>query len=144
MARTTNQGIGDDRPISDGSLAESTAAEQACGDVAVEAIGQALREDRERTLARIATFKSQFDGVVAYSEGSPPDDEHDPEGATIAFERAQLSALLDQARTHLAETEAALARLANGTYGTCETCGNPIPAERLTIRPQARTCTTCT
>nr|WP_231134935.1 TraR/DksA C4-type zinc finger protein [Motilibacter deserti] len=30
-----------------------------------------------------------------------------------------------------------------GTYGRCEVCGEPIPAERLEVRPSARTCVRC-
>ncbi|MFG2110821.1 TraR/DksA family transcriptional regulator [Micromonospora chersina] len=65
---------------------------------------------------------------------------HDPEGATIAFERAQVAVLLAGARRRLAELDAALERLDAGRYGRCERCGLPIPAERLAVRPSARTC----
>ena len=71
------------------------------------------------------------------------DDEHDPEGATIAFERSQVDALARQAREHLREIDAALARLDAGDYGTCERCGRPISAGRLEARPTARTCIDC-
>lgn len=54
------------------------------------------------------------------AHGSNADDEHDPEGATIAFERSQLGSLVQQAQRHVSETAAALARLETGTYGTCE------------------------
>ncbi len=71
------------------------------------------------------------------------DDEHDPEGATIAFERAQIEALIDQSRQQLLELDEALARLERGGYGVCEGCGQPIAAERLEARPTARTCISC-
>ena len=86
---------------------------------------------------------AEFEGVVAASRSSNADDEHDPEGATIAFERQQVAALLDQARRRLADVEAALERRAAGSYGICETCGRPIAPERLTARPAARTCIDC-
>ena len=73
--------------------------------------------------------------MVAASRSSNADDEHDPEGATIAFERQQVVALLDQARRRLADVEAALARREAGDYGICETCGRPIAPERLAARP---------
>ena len=44
---------------------------------------------------------------------------------------------------HLAEIDAALERLADGTYGVCLVCGRPIPAERLEVRPTATTCVGC-
>nr|WP_231121809.1 TraR/DksA C4-type zinc finger protein [Motilibacter peucedani] len=80
---------------------------------------------------------------MAASADSNADDEHDPEGATIGFERAQLSALLEQSRARLLELDAALARVEAGTYGTCEVCGQPVAAGRLEARPTARTCVSC-
>jgi len=80
---------------------------------------------------------------VAASRDTNADDEHDPEGATIAFERSQLGALVRQAQRHLAEIDAAEARLAAGTYGTCERCGADIGEGRLEARPVARTCIRC-
>ncbi|MFL6094928.1 MAG: TraR/DksA family transcriptional regulator, partial [Blastococcus sp.] len=67
-----------------------------------------LGEERAAVLAQIAALTRQFDEVVAASKASNADDEHDPEGATIAFERQQVVALLDQARRRLADVEAAV------------------------------------
>ena len=75
--------------------------------------------------------------MVAASRSSNADDEHDPEGATIAFERQQVVALLEQARRRLADVEAALARREAGAYGICETCGRPDRA-RAAGRPARR------
>lgn len=102
-----------------------------------------LEEERARTLRRLAALTSDHDAVVAASRDTNADDEHDPEGATIAFERSQVAALATQARRQLEEVEAALARVDDGTYGVCERCGRPIPAARLEARPTARTCVTC-
>jgi RNA polymerase-binding protein DksA len=104
---------------------------------------QALARTRAETLAQIAALTAEFDEVVAASRASNADDEHDPEGATIAFERQQVVALLDQARRRLADVDAALARRAAGDYGMCENCGRPIAPERLAARPAARTCIDC-
>jgi DnaK suppressor protein len=103
------------------------------------------RLDAEQSLvvARLAALTSDHDAIVAASLDTNADDEHDPEGATIAFERSQVGALIRQARAHLAEVSAALDRLAAGTYGTCEACGLPIPSGRLEARPTARRCVTC-
>jgi DnaK suppressor protein len=102
-----------------------------------------LLAEQAAALAQIQALTREFDGVVAASRASNADDEHDPEGATIAFERQQMVALLDQARRRLADVEAALARRAEGGYGICEICGRPIAAERLAARPAARTCIDC-
>ena len=101
---------------------------------------QLLAEDREVTEQRLADLRSEFTRVVDAAEGTNPDDEHDPEGTTIAYERTQLGALVEQAEAHLADIDAALARVAEGTYGRCEVCGRPIPAARLEARPTATRC----
>jgi RNA polymerase-binding transcription factor DksA len=102
-----------------------------------------LAAERDAALAQIAALTREFDEVVAASWASNADDEHDPEGTTIAFERQQVAALLAQARSRLADAEAALARRDAGEYGVCENCGRPIGAERLAARPAARTCIDC-
>ncbi|GAB3830152.1 TraR/DksA family transcriptional regulator [Dactylosporangium cerinum] len=104
---------------------------------------EVLRLAREDAMVQIAALHRDLEGVIDASRSSNADDEHDPEGATIAFERAQVAALLDGARRRLAELDAALERVEAGTFGRCERCGRPIPAERLEIRPSARTCVTC-
>ena len=102
-----------------------------------------LARSRAETLAQIEALTREFDEVVAASASSNADDEHDPEGATIAFERQQLAALLEQARQRLADVDAALARAETGDYGRCADCGQEIAPERLAARPQARTCIGC-
>ena len=67
---------------------------------AAAAIRDALDAERQDTLTRITALRREFNGIVESSAGVATDDEHDPEGATIAFERAQLAALLDQANSH--------------------------------------------
>lgn len=110
---------------------------------AAAAIRDALDAERQDTLARITALSREFGGIVESSAGVATDDEHDPEGATIAFERAQLAALLGQARARLAELDEASGRLRRGSYGRCERCGRPIAPERLAARPTARTCIAC-
>jgi RNA polymerase-binding transcription factor DksA len=103
-----------------------------------------LRRARADVETQIVALTHDLDGVIEASRSSNADDEHDPEGATIAFERAQVAALLAGARQRLADLDAALARYDAGTYGTCEVCGRPIPPQRLAVRPSARTCVPCT
>ena len=102
-----------------------------------------LEEARRLTVRRLASLTDDFAEVVAASRDTNADDEHDPEGHTIAFERSQVDALVRQARRRLAELDAALARLDAGTYGTCERCARPIGAERLDARPETRLCIDC-
>ncbi|WP_432477818.1 TraR/DksA family transcriptional regulator [Nocardioides sp. GXQ0305] len=105
--------------------------------------GRALGAAREQELRRLAALTDDFDAVVAASLDTNADDEHDPEGHTIAFERSQVDALVRQARDRLAELDAAVRRLEAGTYGTCERCGGPIAGERLEARPEVRLCIAC-
>lgn len=97
----------------------------------------------ERALAvdRIQLLEREFADIAASADGT--DDEHDPEGATLAFERQHTAALLDQARAQLAAVDQALRRLADGSYGTCTRCGRLINADRLAARPVATTCIPC-
>jgi len=99
---------------------------------------------RSETQERLAALHREHASVVDASRDSNADDEHDPEGATIAFERAQVDALARDAARRLAEVDAALERVDAGTYGTCTRCGGPVPAARLEARPTATTCVTCT
>ena len=99
-----------------------------------------LAAERAETLARLAALREDYAGVVDASRDTNADDEHDPEGHTIAFERSQTGALVRQAERHLAEIDAAVARVAAGTWGRCEVCGEPIAPARLEARPTARTC----
>ena len=105
--------------------------------------GSLLEAMRSQTAQRLADLRGDYRGFVEASKDTNADDEHDPEGATIAFERSQVGALVRQAEAHLAEIDAALVRVADGTYGVCAVCGRPIPAERLAVRPAATTCVGC-
>ncbi len=102
-----------------------------------------LAAERARLTDQVAALHREFDRVVEASTSSNADDEHDPEGSTIAFERAQVSALLGQSRERLAEVERALEHVAAGDYGTCTRCGRPIAVERLLARPSASLCIDC-
>ena len=102
-----------------------------------------LETELQRARERLAALTDDFDGMVSASRDINADDEHDPEGATIAFERSQVSAVAQQVRAHVQEVEAALERLDAGTYGVCVRCGAPIGEERLAARPAASTCIRC-
>jgi RNA polymerase-binding transcription factor DksA len=94
-------------------------------------------------LERIAALQADLDDILYSASSTTGDDEHDPEGATVGFERAQAQALLDQARARLAEIDAAAARAGGRGYGRCVDCGEPIGTERLEARPTADRCVRC-
>ena len=111
--------------------------------VLAEGVAAVLRDERVRRLAHVAALQRTLADLVAAAETSNADDEHDPEGATIAFERSQLSAQLDAAQAALDEVAHALDRVRDGSYGICRVCGRPIAAARLGARPTATACVTC-
>ncbi|MDV3221396.1 TraR/DksA family transcriptional regulator [Intrasporangium sp.] len=99
-----------------------------------------LAAEHQTTVERLEDLRREFGLVVEATVDSNADDEHDPEGSTIAYERSQVAALIEQAEQHLVEIDDARARLADGTYGLCVVCGQRIPEGRLEARPTARTC----
>ena len=108
-----------------------------------KAIAQLLAAERVSVLERLAGLERELAAIIESSGSAGTDDEHDPEGATVAFERQHLAALVSQARGHLAQIDAAMLRLAEGSYGICESCGASISEERLAARPMTTLCITC-
>ena len=104
---------------------------------------EVLAGERARALRQVAVLEREFAELAEAASAGGTDDEHDPEGATLAFERQHTAALLEQARDQVAAIDAALGRLAAGRYGVCERCRQPIGAERLAARPAAVTCVRC-
>ena len=102
-----------------------------------------LCDERARSARLIAKLTGDFDAVVEASREVATDDEHDPEGATIAYERAQLDAVLSMARANLVELDRAVERVEHGTYNTCHGCGGPIGDERLKVLPATTMCVGC-
>jgi RNA polymerase-binding transcription factor DksA len=102
-----------------------------------------LSAERVAAAARIAALERDIAIIVESAKGGATDDEHDAEGATIAFERAQAMALLEETRTQVEALDTALVRVDSGSYGVCESCGQDIAPERLAARPSATLCITC-
>jgi len=102
-----------------------------------------LMIERATALAQVAALTRNFDAIVEASELVSTDDEHDPEGATIAFERAQVSALLRQAHADSVSIDEALERVRAGRYGWCVECGREVGAARLEAIPFATRCISC-
>ncbi|WP_111721521.1 TraR/DksA C4-type zinc finger protein [Homoserinimonas sp. OAct 916] len=102
-----------------------------------------LEEQREadRSNAFAATRNMQL--ISDARQDSSTDDEHDPEGVTLAFERSSEAAMVQRSERGVAEASAALARLDDGSYGLCEECGNEIATARLEARPATTLCIEC-
>jgi RNA polymerase-binding protein DksA len=86
--------------------------------------------------ALLAQIESHTEELTRLSQHA-----NDPEHSGI--DRFTATALLDSTRQSLADANEALKRMAEGTYGVCETCGDTIPLERLEILPHARLCVPC-
>ena len=107
------------------------------------AVANRLQQMRADARQRAESLASSFDGIVEAAADVATDDEHDPEGHTIAWERQQVAGLLEETKTTLALVDAAEKRLTLGTYGTCTSCGQTIGAERLEALPATPTCVGC-
>jgi DnaK suppressor protein len=99
-----------------------------------------LEAERERLAAVIGDLRDEL-AAIAESTAAGPDDEHDAEGSTVAYERARVQALLAHAERSAAHIEAAAANMEGGT--TCRHCGQPIAEERLIALPATATCVSC-
>jgi len=102
-----------------------------------------LESERLATLDRVHTLTTELAWLAGDAEDANGDDEHDPEGSTLAFERARVAALLTDAESHLQDLDRALAKLVAGTYALCEACGKAITPERLEALPATRRCFDC-
>lgn len=103
-----------------------------------------LDAERVATRARITGLTGQVAALAEQQALTTHDDEHDPEGVTVGFERAQLQGLLAAAHRDRDALDRAARRLADGTYGRCLRCAAQIPAERLEALPATGTCLACT
>jgi RNA polymerase-binding transcription factor DksA len=103
----------------------------------------AVERERDAARRRIADLEASFDAIVASVDTANTDDEHDAEGPTLGFERAQVVSMLEAAREQLGALDDAASRIDAGTYGICEHCGRDIGDERLAARPSARLCVDC-
>ena len=102
-----------------------------------------LDAERASVSDRVDALRTEFDWLAGDSEDANGDDEHDPEGSTLAFERARVAALLADAESHLDELDLAVAKVTAGTYAVCEICGGAIPPARLEALPATRVCVDC-
>lgn len=102
-----------------------------------------LEEREDEARAQQVALRAAIDDMRETRSLTVADDEHDPEGSTVSLDQARDAALLERTEQTLTELVAAQERLAAGVYGTCERCGQAIPAERLQARPEARLCVPC-
>lgn len=103
------------------------------------------RDRLEQERERLSELRHEYDGLREESEDDARHelshyDQHQADTGTETFERERDLSVLEQIEGELADVEHALRRLDEGTYGTCEACGKPIPDERLEALPATRFC----
>lgn len=102
-----------------------------------------LEDEQARLRHALGFLVRENPGTIGEELGEITDgatDNHLADTATATFDRELDEGLEEGAQQMLDDIEAALQRIANGTYGTCEICGKPIGAERLEAIPWARFC----
>ena len=103
----------------------------------------AILDELIRVDQQIAALTRSFDDIVEAALLTSTDDEHDPEGATIAFERAQVTSLLRTAKADREALRTTMDSLDDEGYGVCEHCRGFIGVERLLALPAATRCVSC-
>lgn len=106
----------------------------------IAAAEKALRSERESIVHQMeelgATETGDLTGEVNYGDG------FSDAGAATA-ERTEVMGVVEALKTQVEGIDAALARIKEGTYGTCASCGNEIGAARLEFRPSSILCVSC-
>ncbi len=103
----------------------------------------ALRAARDHARRRLAEVEVQLAQLRDARGAESADDEHDPEGGTLSAEWSRIEGVRVGVLAEMAGIDAAFDRVAAGTFGICETCGEVIPQGRLEVRPTATRCVRC-
>src|SRR5512136_1528392 len=109
--------------------------------VTFDELRQRLKDEREKLVRQLEQNRASAPAVGEAKEGSPYGKKE--EGASEAFELEKRLALEKRLMGTLAEIEHALQKFDRGTYGVCDTCGQPVEIERLEVLPQANLCLNC-
>jgi RNA polymerase-binding protein DksA len=101
---------------------------------------QALKEERKQLVHQLDELGAAESGDLRSDidfGGSFAD------AASVTAERTEVLGLIESLKTQLDDVDAALAHIAAGSYGICDSCGNPIGADRLEFRPESILCVEC-
>jgi DnaK suppressor protein len=102
-----------------------------------------LEQERQRLTSAVGFLHDENPGTIEDElgeVGSGGTDNHLGDTASATFDRELDQGLEEGAQQTLVEIDAALKRIEDGTYGTCEVCGKPIPPDRLRAIPWAKLC----
>ena len=117
------------------------AGEAAWSAAELKAIRAELAKDLIRLQAELASVEAEMDELIADAGDGAGDDQAD--SGTKTFEREHEMSLVINARDMVLQTERALSRIDNKSYGNCEVCGSPIGKARLQVFPRATLCMIC-
>ncbi len=107
----------------------------------LKAVRTEISADLERLRRELALVEAEMDELISDSGEGAGDDQAD--SGTKTFEREHEMSLVINARDMVLQTERALERIDNKTYGNCEECGSPIGKARLQVFPRATLCMIC-
>ena len=99
-----------------------------------------LEEQRRDLLARASRFGHDIEALQTLTATTG---QGETEQVSSETERVVAEVLEAGTRAALEDIAFALARLDDGSYGVCASCGVPIPAERLMVLPETRHCVAC-
>jgi RNA polymerase-binding transcription factor DksA len=107
----------------------------------LKAVRNEISADLERLRRELAEVEAEMDELISESGEGAGDDQAD--SGTKTFEREHEMSLVINARDMVLQTERALDRIDNKSYGNCEECGSPIGKARLQVFPRATLCMIC-
>ena len=107
----------------------------------LKAIRTEIAKDLARLQQELAVVEAEMNELISDSGEGAGDDQAD--SGTKTFEREHEMSLVINARDMVLQTERALDRIDNKTYGNCEECGNAIGKARLQVFPRATLCMIC-
>lgn len=148
MASSTNKG-GTDPAARSSSVAQDTDPgvlavrenEDPWTQEELDELRQELADEATRLRAEVEAADQELADLMRdYGDGAG-DDQADAGSATL--EREQELSLANNTRELLQQVDHALGRIADGSYGQCESCGEPIGKMRLQAFPRATLCLTC-
>jgi RNA polymerase-binding protein DksA len=123
-----------------GSLAVK-AEEEPWTQAELDEVRDELHEERERLREELNLAEHELHDLMRDAGDGAGNDQADVGSAT--FERDHEMSLARNARDMLTQTEKALGRIEDGSYGRCESCGQPIGKMRLMAFPRATLCLSC-
>jgi RNA polymerase-binding transcription factor DksA len=107
----------------------------------IKAIRTEISKELDRLRKELAVVEQEMDALIQESGEGAGDDQAD--AGTKTFEREHEMSLVINARDMVLQTERALERIDNKSYGNCEECGSPIGKARLQVFPRATLCMLC-